>query len=93
MAQFESHDVFHVLLAYQPTVLDEARMQYCLAGSGRRSLYSIGTCILAVLVYPEYWKDFKSHFVRGTTLKHFSYWNFETMLTIDIQRLRREIQR
>ncbi|MEE9302428.1 MAG: hypothetical protein V3U84_01455 [Thiotrichaceae bacterium] len=93
MAQFESHDVFHVLLQYQPTVLDEARMQYCLAGSGRRSLYALGTCILAALIYPEYWKDFKSHFVRGTTLKHFSYWSFEIMLSIDIQKLRREIQK
>ena len=51
MAQFETHDVFHVLLNYKPTVLDEARMQFCLVGSGKRSLFSFGTCFIALLFY------------------------------------------
>ncbi len=92
MAQFESHDVFHVLLAYKPRVLDEARMQYCLLGSGRRSLYTIGTCIVAGLVYPEFFLDFKSHYKRGKGLKDFSYWDFEAMLSVDICLLKRTIQ-
>lgn len=93
MAQFESHDVFHVLLGYEPSVLDEARMQYCLLASGRHSIYTLGTCVLAGIVYPEYCLDFRRHYQYGRNLKDFSYWNFETMLSIDIKELRRNIFR
>lgn len=91
MAQFESHDIFHVLLKYQPSVLDEARMQYCLLGSGRRSLYTLGTCLLAGLIYPEYCLNFKKHYQRGQRLKHFSYWDFEAMLSVDIDEIKKSI--
>jgi len=84
MAQFESHDVFHVLLGYKPAVLDEARMQYCLLGSGRRSLYTLGTCLIASLIYPDFLLDFKHHYQRGCGLENFSYWDFEAMLSMDI---------
>lgn len=92
MAQLESHDVFHVLLNYNPTVLDEARMQYCLVGSGRYSAYSLGTCLMAICVYPEYFFDFRKHFKRGRLLEHFSYWKFETLLHVDIDELKQSIK-
>ena len=85
IAQFESHDVFHVLLGYEPTVLDEARMQYCLLGSGRRSLYTIGTCVLAGFIYPDYLVDFRKNYQRGCGLEDFSYWDFEAMLGVDLR--------
>jgi len=92
MAQFESHDVFHVLLGYKPTVLDEARMQYCLIGSGRRSLYAVGTCVLSGLVYPDYLMDFRKHYQRGCGLEDFSYWDFEAMLGVDIGEIKKGLK-
>jgi ubiquinone biosynthesis protein Coq4 len=93
MAEFESHDVFHVLLGYTPTVLDEARMQYCLLGSGRYSFYAIGTCLIAFIIYPEQCLHFFRHYQRGKRLQHFSYWDFESLLAIDIEQLKAKILR
>lgn len=93
MTQLESHDVFHVLLVYSARVLDEARMQYCLVGSGRRSLYALGTCAIAAICYPEYLRDFLQHYRRGKTLCNFSYWNFKRLLAEDISDLRQSIAR
>ena len=93
MAQFESHDVFHVLLGYKPTVLDEARMQYCLLGSGRRSLYTIGTCVLSGLVYPDYVMNFRKHYQRGCCLENFSYWDFEAMLGVGMHQIMDDFMR
>ena len=91
MAQLESHDVFHVLLGYSPSVLDEARMQYCLVGSGRYSAYSLGTCLMAVCVYPEHFMDFYENFRRGKKLENFSYWDFKQLLPVDINALKQSI--
>lgn len=93
MPQLESHDVFHVLLGYSASVLDEARMQYCLVGSGRRSLYALGTCLIAAIVYPEHLRNFLQHYQRGKTLCNFSYWNFKRLLAEDINDLRQSIAR
>lgn len=91
MAQFETHDVFHVLLEYEPTVLDEARMQYCLVGSGKKSLFALGTCFIAIVFYPEYAMDFKRHYQCGKSLENFSYWDFEALLDVDIIELRESL--
>lgn len=88
MAQFETHDVFHILLEYKPTALDEARMQYCLVGSGKKSLFSLGTCLISILLYPEFAIDFKRHYQRGKKLKNFSHWDFKALLNFDINQLR-----
>jgi hypothetical protein len=91
MAQLESHDVFHVLLGYSASVLDEARMQFCLVGSGRRSLYALGTCAIASFFFPEYLRDFSLHYQRGKAMRHFSYWDFKALLAEDIVCLRKQI--
>jgi ubiquinone biosynthesis protein Coq4 len=93
MTHFESHDVFHVLLGYTPSVLDEARMQYCLLGSGRYSLYVMMTCFAAVFVYPERCLDFLRHYQRGKTLQHFSYWDFEALLPVAMDCVQKRIKR
>jgi ubiquinone biosynthesis protein Coq4 len=93
MPLLENHDVFHVLLGYSATVLDEARMQYCLVGSGRYSPYALGTCAIAAICYPERLRDFLCHYRRGKTLCKFSYWNFRCLLAEDIADLRQAIAR
>ncbi|HIO93565.1 MAG TPA: hypothetical protein EYG68_12100 [Leucothrix mucor] len=91
--KFESHDVFHILLGYKPVVIDEARMQYCLWGSGRRSLYACGICIVSGIMFPELWVDFKYHYQRGRGLYNFSDWDFEALLSADIHQLQKSIVR
>jgi len=75
--RFEDHDVFHVLLGYAPTVVEESKMQFCLLGSGKRSLYVLGTCAIAWLAFPEYWSGFKTAWRRGKQLRRFHHWYFE----------------
>lgn len=91
MPALESHDVFHVLLGYQQTVLDEARMQCCLVGSGRRSLYSLGTVLLAVATHPGHTLDFAGHVRRGWRLANFSRWDFHSLLEVEVDVLRERI--
>lgn len=91
MPALESHDVFHVLLGYQQTVLDEARMQCCLVGSGRRSLYSLGTVLLAIASYPTHTVDLVRHVLRGRSLANFSRWDFEVLLGAEVEELRARI--
>lgn len=80
MPKFESHDLFHVLLGYGVTVVDEVRMQCCLAGSGRRTAPTLAVIAVGVVFYPEYGKDFWRHYQRGKTLVNFSYLDFQTRL-------------
>lgn len=92
MRKLESHDVFHVLLDYSPTTLDEACMQFCLIGSGKKSSYARLACLGALLVYPEYAMVYYRHYQRGKTLKNFSSWDFEALLSCNLHQLHKEIR-
>ncbi len=91
MSKFESHDVYHVLLDYKPTTLDEACMQFCLIGSGKRSLYARVACLGAVLIYPEYCAVYYQHYQQGKRLKNFANWDFEALLSTSLHQLKKEI--
>lgn len=80
MPKFESHDVYHVLLKYKTTVVDEARMQFFLMGNRKYSLYIIGTNVIAVLFLPEHIKAFIKEFRRGRKALPIAQWNFEHLL-------------
>ena len=76
MPKLEDHDVMHVLMKFNTTVIDEARMQFFLLGNGKRSLYALFTAVVSLLLIPEaaflYFKSFK----EGKRCLNISQWNF-----------------
>lgn len=93
MPKFESHDVYHVLLKYKTTVVDEARMQFFLMGNRKYSLYIIGTNIVAIFFLPEHIKAFFKEFKKGRTALPVAQWNFEYLLNEPTKSLRKLIFR
>jgi len=80
MPYYETHDLLHVLLHYQTTVVDEGRMQFFLLGNGKKSLYLYGTVALSLILLPEYWRSFREAYKRGQSSLDFSKWKFEHLL-------------
>lgn len=76
----ETHDVFHVLLGYGTTAVEEVCLQCCLYGSGKRSFYLLGAVCFGVLIFPEYWSLFQKAYQRGRGMVNFSKWSFEYLL-------------
>ncbi len=80
LAKFESHDALHVLLGYGTHIIDEVRMQFCLLGNGKRSLYLFGVIIIGWMAFPECWHLFIHAFKRGKTFAPVHRWKFEHLL-------------
>ncbi|MFK7772313.1 MAG: Coq4 family protein [Saprospiraceae bacterium] len=93
MPKFESHDVYHVLLKYKTTVVDEARMQFFLMGNRKYSLYIIGTNLIALIFYPEQIRSFIKEFQKGRKAISIAKWNFEFLLNEPTRSLRKMIFR
>ena len=93
MPKFESHDVYHVLLGYKTTVVDEARMQFFLMGNKKYSLYIIGTNIIALIFLPEHLKTFLNEFKRGRNAMAISKWKFQHLLYEPVEVLQKMIFR
>jgi len=93
ISKLENHDVFHVVLAYEPVVIDEIKMQFCLAGSGRRTLSTFATIIIGSLFYPRNILEFFRAYRRGLTLSNFSYQDFKPLLKRPFQELKQEVFR
>ena len=93
MPKFESHDVYHVLLKYKTTVVDEARMQFFLMGNRKYSLYIVGTNLIALIFYPEQIRSFISEFQKGRKAISIAKWNFEFLLNEPTKSLRKMILR
>ena len=87
----ETHDACHVILGYGTTVKEEICLQFCLLGSGKRSIYLLGTLVLGFGLFPEYWNDCIQAFQRGQSLVHFSKWSFEHLLNEPLDVLRQMI--
>ena len=80
IAGLESHDVYHVLLEYGTAVEAEAEMQFFLLGNGKRSLYAIGTSLVAFLMMPDQWLAFWKAYDRGRHSTKVHLWNFQFLL-------------
>ena len=93
MPKFESHDVYHVLLKYKTTVVDEARMQFFLMGNRKYSLLIIGTNMIALIFYPEKIRSFIREFQKGRKAIPIAKWNFEFLLNEPTMSLRKMIFR
>lgn len=88
IAGLESHDVYHVLLAYTTTVEAEAQMQYFLLGNGKKSLYAIGTSFGAFLTMPDQWLAFWRAYNRGRQAVKVHLWDFQFLLKEETTQLR-----
>ncbi len=91
MPNLEDHDVLHVLLHYQTTVVDEVRMQYFLLGNNKRSAYAIFTALVALIIVPEHLGVFRQEFNRGRQCIAISKWDFAHLLHEPVQCLRNQI--
>lgn len=83
----ERHDVFHVLLGYSTKVLDEAAMQFFLLGNGKPSFFTVGTCIITLLLYPLKSRFFLKAYQKGQQSTSIRYWNFKALLHADTREL------
>lgn len=87
----ETHDACHVILGYGTSVKEEVCLQFCLFGSGKRSIYLLGTLVMGFALFPEYWNDCIRAHRRGRQLIHFSNWSFEHLLNEPLDLLRQMI--
>ena len=93
MPKLEEHDVMHILLQYETTVKDEARMQFFLLGNGKRSLYALFTAMASFVLIPEYIGEFRRAFREGRHCRCIASWNFEHLLMEPTSLLRKLIYR
>ena len=84
----ETHDVYHVLLGYQPTIVEEARLYFFLLGNGKRSFEVINTVLVSLFLLPDYWGDLFKHFKRGRTCKCMVHWDFRYLMHENTEILR-----
>jgi hypothetical protein len=87
----ERHDVFHVLLGYSTNVIDEAAMQFFLWGNGKPSFFTVGTCLLTVILFPNKLKFFKEAYHKGKHSTSIRDWNFKLLLNENINDLKHRI--
>ncbi|MEL6637684.1 MAG: Coq4 family protein [Bacteroidota bacterium] len=80
LPKLEDHDVLHVLLHYETTVIGEVQMQAFLLGNGKRSLYAAGTVLLALLLIPEGYRRYWAAYRRGWRSRSITGWRFEHLL-------------
>lgn len=76
----ESHDFYHTILGYETDVESEISMQFFLAGSGKRTIYLMGTLAIGLAVFPEKASFFIKHYQQGKMAEDISRWDFEDML-------------
>ncbi|MEM6378943.1 MAG: hypothetical protein AAF705_12055 [Bacteroidota bacterium] len=80
MDGLEDHDIYHVLLGYSTKVEQEAQMQFFLLGNGKRSLYAIGTSLIAFCTMSDQWLAFWRALNGGQKLAKVHLWNFRYLL-------------
>jgi len=62
---FESHDLKHVVLAYELEPVGEIRLQAFMLGNGNWTLPSILIFLFGALLLPHHWRLFKQDFHAG----------------------------
>jgi ubiquinone biosynthesis protein Coq4 len=87
----ETHDVYHVLLGYKPTILDEARLYFWLLGNGKRSIEVLSTVMSGILFLPDYWSVLIQDYRKGKACRNISNWDFQGLMTKDLELLRRVV--
>ena len=88
MPFLETHDVYHVLLGYKPTIVDEARLYFWLLGNGKRSVEVFSTVLSGFVFLPDYWSDLMQHYRRGKACRNIAKWDFQFLMREDAEILR-----
>jgi ubiquinone biosynthesis protein Coq4 len=91
MPRAEFHDVYHVLFNYGTTMKEETCIQFIPFGNGRFSIPHIVTNTIALALYPESWGDFYNAFRKGRSANRFHDWDFELMLHMKTDDVRKMI--
>ena len=76
----ETHDIYHVLLGYQPKIVDESRLYFFLLGNGKYSLEVIGTVWVSLFLLPDYWGDLFQHYRKGKDCRKMGHWDFRYLM-------------
>jgi hypothetical protein len=87
----ERHDVFHVLFGFSTNVIDEAAMQFFLWGNGKPSFFTVGTCIITTVLFPNHFQEFKAAYQKGKQSTSIRDWNFKALLNEDLQLLKNRV--
>ena len=87
----ERHDVFHVLLGYSTNVIDEAAMQFFLWGNGKPSFFTIGTCMITTLLFPNQFHYFLDAYQKGKGSTSIRDWDFKLLLNVNMKDLQNKI--
>ncbi|MEJ8818469.1 hypothetical protein [Lacibacter sp. H407] len=77
VANFESHDLKHVLLDFKMTPVDEIRMQAFMLGNGNYSIPSFAIFLFGALLLPDLWATFFKDFKNGLNSKPIKTWTIE----------------
>jgi hypothetical protein len=87
----ERHDVFHVLLGYSTNVIDEAAMQFFLWGNGKPSFFTVGTCIITTILFPNRFLYFRDAYLKGKHSTSIRDWNFKLLLNENMNELQHKL--
>lgn len=84
----ESHDVYHVLLNYPPTLLGEAQLGFWLFGNGKYSIEVVNTVLGGIFVLPDYWKNLYHHYRLGKQSRRIGDWDLQYFMSEKTEVLR-----
>ncbi len=89
MPKLEFHDAYHILFnMVSNNMYDEMRMQFVVIGNGKFSLPYFGALLLSIVMYPEYWGDFREAYLKGKNATRFYDLDLEQLLTMQTSDLR-----
>ncbi len=84
----ETHDIYHVLLGYAPTIVEEARLYFFLLGNGKYSFEVINTVLVSLVLLPDYWGDLFRHYQRGKVCGNIAKWDFRYLMYEETESLK-----
>ena len=88
MPKIENHDVFHVLTGYGTKVQDEIALQYLCFGNGKNSLYSFGSLLVGILLFPDYLNYYIKSYRLGKNCNQFYHFNYKKLLNYSLSEIR-----
>jgi hypothetical protein len=90
---YEEHDIYHALLGYKTTIVEETRMYCFLLGSGKTSPATLFTIIIGLLFLPEFSGQFYRDYKLGKQALNIAKWDFRYLLRENRSALRKMIFR
>jgi|GEM_PF-3123834 len=90
-ANYEEHDITHVILGYNTSIIEETRMYSFMFGAGKISAPTILTMLIGSIFLPEFIPDFLRDYRLGKEAVDFSKWDFRFLLAEKIETLQQMI--